>query len=106
MDMQLILQEIQKFFTDDSLILVPCLYIVLWSLKKTPMIKKVVWLYSWIILVIGALFSVLLSGFSFYIILRGFLAAGLAEFLFYVNEKKSDIKCNKTNTKKPKNKKQ
>lgn len=93
MDMQFVLQDVLRIFTDDSLILVPCLYVILWTLKRTPVIKNTVWLYAWIMLAAGAVCSVFLNGFSFYQILRGMLAAGLAEFLYQTNEKRHHMKC-------------
>ncbi len=86
MELQPVFEDALRMFKNESLLLVPCLYVVLWLLYKTPLIKKAAWVFAWAILVTGAIFSVLLDGLNFYNVLRGFLAAGIAVYLYHANE--------------------
>jgi uncharacterized membrane protein len=97
MDIQVVFEDALRMFKSESLILVPCLYVLLWLLYKTPLIKKFEWIFAWVLLVIGAAFSVLLEGFSFYHVLRGFFAAGMAVYLYDANEmhRRNTCKCRK-----------
>lgn len=86
MEIQRIFEDALRMFKNESLLLVPCLYVIFWLLNKTPFFKKAAWVFAWVILVTGSIFSVLLDGLNFYNVLRGFLAAGIAVYLYHANE--------------------
>jgi uncharacterized membrane protein len=66
--------DIVKFITEQSLILIPVLYILGTLLKSTPNVQD--WLIPYILLVLGIMGSILLMGFNIQAIIQGILVSG------------------------------
>jgi len=68
--------DLTKYLAEQSLILVPVIWIIGAFLKRTPMIAN--WLIPWILLVVGIAGAVLKLGMNIESILQGIIITGAA----------------------------
>lgn len=78
------------FIVEESLILIPVLYIIGLMLKNSYVLKD--YMIPWILLVVGVVGSIALNGLSVYSVIQGILVTGAS---VYTNQlvKQSTIKC-------------
>ncbi len=105
MELDFILEESGRLFRDKYIMLVPCLYIVLWFLKKTPVFRSASLIIDYAVILLGAAACALLNGFDFYNILIGLFCGGTAVIIYSRNGGKEKCKCMECKKKKKQKKK-
>lgn len=68
--------DIMSYLIEESIILVPALWVIGVFLKKTPFISN--WIIPWILLALGILGSFFNLGIKFTSVMQGILATGAA----------------------------
>jgi len=100
LDTDVILTAAGRIFKDNDVILVPCLYIILWFVKQTPIPRHFYWIVYGMLIIVGMLISCILCGFDLYNLLIGFAASCFAILIHRRQEDHRECKCNETGRKK------
>lgn len=68
--------EIMNYLVEESIILIPVIWIIGAFLKKTPRVPD--WIIPWILLIVSIVASIMKLGFSIQSVIQGILVTGAA----------------------------